>query len=94
MVKGFKYFTGYNDAKKCRPLCIFHPKMSAYRKDFYETKYMCVCLYIHIYIYIYIYIYILTKDDESLEKYKGIWEKVKNSLKKESDSEQSKIMKR
>ena len=40
--------------------------MSAYRKDFDETK----------------YISFLVKDDELLEKYNGIWEKVKNSLKK------------
>ena len=38
--KGFKYFIGYKDAKKIRPLCIFLPKMSSYRKDFDETKYM------------------------------------------------------
>ena len=31
--KGFKYFTGYKDAKKIRPLCIFLPKMSTYRRD-------------------------------------------------------------
>ena len=36
---GFRYFIGYEDAK-IRPLCIFLPKMSAYRKDFDETKYM------------------------------------------------------
>ena len=35
--KGFKYFIGYKDAK-IRPLCIFLPKMSAYRRDFDETK--------------------------------------------------------
>ena len=29
----------------------------------------------------------LIKDDELLEKYSGIWEKVKNSIKKEFDSE-------
>ena len=29
----------------------------------------------------------LTKDDELLEKYSEIWEKVKNSLKKEFDNE-------
>ena len=29
---GFKYFIGYKDAKKVRPLCAFLPKMSAYRK--------------------------------------------------------------
>ena len=38
--KGFKYFIGYKDAKKIRPLCIFLPKMTAYRKDFNKTKYM------------------------------------------------------
>ena len=37
--KGFKYFIGYKDAK-IRPLCIFLPKMSAYRRDSDETKYM------------------------------------------------------
>ena len=35
---GFRYFIGYEDAK-IRPLCIFLPKMSAYRKDSDETKY-------------------------------------------------------
>ena len=38
--KGFEYCIGYKDNKKIRPLCIFLPKMSAYRKDFDETKYM------------------------------------------------------
>ena len=52
--------------KKIKPLCIFLPKMTAYRKDFDETK----------------YISFLIKDDEFLEKYNEIWEKVKNSLKK------------
>ena len=47
--KGFKYFIGYRDAKKHRSLCIFLPKVSAYRRDFDVTKY--------IYIYIYIYIF-------------------------------------
>ena len=45
--------------------------MSAYRKDFDETKYTSV----------------LIKDDELLKKYNKIWKKVKNSLKKEYDSE-------
>ena len=67
--KGFKYFIGYKDAK-IRPLCIFLPKMSAYRRDFDETKYMSF----------------LIKDDELLEKYNEIWEKVKNSIKEEFDS--------
>ena len=38
--KGFKYFIGYKDAKKFRPLCLFPPKMREYRTDFDETKYM------------------------------------------------------
>ena len=67
--KGFKYLIGYRDAK-IRPLCIFLPKMSAYRRDFDETKYMSF----------------LIKDDELLEKYNEIWEKVKNSIRKEFDS--------
>ena len=45
--------------------------MSACRKDFDETK----------------YISFLIKDDELLEKYNEIWEKVKNILKKDFDSE-------
>ena len=31
---------GYKNAKKNKPLCIFLPKMNAYRKYFDETKYM------------------------------------------------------
>ena len=68
--KGFKYFICYKDAKKIKPLCIFLPKMTEYRKDFDETK----------------YIYFLIKDDELLEQYNEIWEKLKNSLKKELGS--------
>ena len=26
----FKYFIGYKDAEKIRPLCIFHPEMDIY----------------------------------------------------------------
>ena len=35
---GFKYFIGYKDDRKVRPLCIILPKMFAYRNDFDETK--------------------------------------------------------
>ena len=45
--------------------------MSAYRRDFDEIK----------------YISFLIKDDELLKKYNEIWDKVKNSIKKEFDSE-------
>ena len=51
--------------EKIRPLWIFLPNMSAYRKDFDETT----------------YIYFLIKDDELLEKYNEIWVKVKNIIK-------------
>ena len=40
-----------------------------YRRDFDETKYLCF----------------LVKDDELLEKYNDIWEKVSQSIKKELD---------
>ena len=55
--KGFKYLIGYKDAKKIKLLCIFLPKMTVYRKDFDETK----------------YISFLIKDNELLEKYNEIW---------------------
>ena len=45
---------------------MFLPRMSAYRRDFDETK----------------YISLLKKDGELLEKYDGIWEMVQNSIKK------------
>ena len=38
--KGFRYFIGYKDAKKIRLLCIFLPKITTYRRDFGETKYI------------------------------------------------------
>ena len=47
--------------------------MTAYRKDFDETKYMSF----------------LIKDDELLERYNDIWEEVKDSLKIEFDSERA-----
>ena len=31
--KDFRYFIGYKDTN-IRPLCIFFPKISAYRRDF------------------------------------------------------------
>ena len=55
---------------KSEAFCIFLPKMTVYRKDFDGTK----------------YISLLIKDDELLEKYNEIWEKIKNSLKKEFGS--------
>ena len=54
--KGLRYFVGYKDSKKIIPLCIFLPKMTAYRKDFDQAKFMSF----------------LIKDDELLEKYNEI----------------------
>ena len=68
---GLKYFIGYKNDKKIRPLCIFLPKMSACRTDFDETKYISFFI----------------RDDELLEKYNDIWEQVKNSIRKEFESE-------
>ena len=64
--KEFAYFIGDKDAKKTRPLCIFLSKMTAYRKDFDETKYLSF----------------LIKDHKFLEKYNKILENIKNSFKK------------
>lgn len=38
--KGFKYFIGYNNDEKVKPLCIIILKMRGYLKDFDESKYM------------------------------------------------------
>ena len=56
--------------KKIRPLCIFLPKTSAYRRDFDKTK--CISF--------------LIKDEKLLEKYNEIWKKVSNIIKNELDS--------
>ena len=68
--KEVKYFIGYKDAKKIILFSIFLPKMSAYRKDFDETKYLSS---------------VLIKDDKLLRKYNKIWKKVKNTIDKELD---------
>ena len=67
--KGFKYFIGYKDARKLGPYMCFTQKMIAFRREFDQTNYMSF----------------LIKDDELLEKYNGIWEKVKN-IKKRFDN--------
>ena len=68
--KGFKYFIGYKDDKKIRPLCIFLPKMSVYGKDLDGTKHMSF----------------LMKDDELLKNTMKFEKNVINGLKKEFDS--------
>ena len=34
----FKYFIGYKHAIKIKPLCVFLSKMTAYKREFDETK--------------------------------------------------------
>ena len=71
--KHYKYFIGYlyND-HKVKPLHIMLPKTSAYVKSYYgQTKWM----------------YFLIEDDDLLEKYNTIWDKVSADIKKEFDSE-------
>ena len=66
-VKKHKYFIlCENDYEKVLPLRIIFRRMSAYRKDFDETKYMSF----------------LIKNSELLQKYNGIWNKVSNIIKK------------
>ena len=52
--KGFKCFIACKDNEKVKPSQIMLPKMSEYRRNFNETKYMSF----------------LMKDNELLEKYK------------------------
>ena len=68
--KWCKYFIGYKNTKKIKPLCAFVRKMTAYRKDFDEVKYVCF----------------LIKDDKLLEKCNEIWDKVSCTIENEFDS--------
>ena len=71
--KNYKYFTGYlYNGNKVKPLNIMLPETSAYVKSYDgQTKLM----------------YFLIEDDDLLEKYNTIWDKVSADIKKEFDSE-------
>ena len=69
--KDFRYFIGYKDDKQIRPLCIYFPKVSAYRIDFGETECM----------------YFMIKEEKVFDKYMEIWEKVNNIIKEFFNSE-------
>ena len=71
--KNCKYFIGYlYNGHKVKPLHIIIPKTSPYVKSYdRQTKWM----------------YFLIKDDDLLEKYKTIWDKVSADIKKGSDSD-------
>ena len=63
--EGFEYFIGYQEGEIVRPLCIILPQVSGYIKYFEnEDKNMSF----------------LIKDDEVWEKYKQIWDVIKNKL--------------
>ena len=71
--KNYKYFIDYfyND-HKVKPLHKMLPKTSAYVRSFDgQTKWM----------------YFLTEDDDLLEKYNTLWDKVSADIKREFDSE-------
>ena len=65
-----KYFIGYKIDKKIVVLCILLPKMNGYKKRFDKTNYMSF----------------LIKDNELLEKYNKIWDKISNNTKTRFDS--------
>ena len=71
--KNYKYFIGYlYHDHKAKPLIIMLPKTNAYVKSYDgQTKRM----------------YFLTEDDDLLEKYNTIWDKVSANIKKEIYSE-------
>ena len=74
--KNYKYFIGYllND-HKVKPFHIMLPKTSAYVKRYDgQTR----------------WIYFSTEDDDLLEKYNTVWDKVSADIKKEFDSEHNK----
>ena len=71
--KNYKYFIGYlYNGNKVKPLNIMLPKTSSYVKSYDgHTKWM----------------YFLIEDEDLLEKYNTIWDKVSADINKEFDSE-------
>ena len=62
---GFKYFVGYKEGEIVKPLCIILPQMSGYIKYFENGgKNMSFVI----------------KDDDVLDKYNEIWDKIKETL--------------
>ena len=62
---GFKYFIGYKEGEIVKPLCIILPQMSGYIKYFENGgKNMCFMI----------------KDDDVLDTYNKIWDKIKTKL--------------
>ena len=61
--EGFKYFIGYQEGEIVKPLCIILPQMSGYIK-YIENGGKNMSF--------------LIKEDKVWEKYKHIWDKIKN----------------
>ena len=62
---GCKYFIGYKEGKVVKPLCIILPQMTGYIK-YFENGGKNVSFVI--------------KDDDVLDKYREIWDKIKETL--------------
>ena len=61
----FKYFTGYKEGKIVKPLCFVLPQMNGYIKYFENgDKSMSF----------------VVRDDDVLDKYNKIWDKIKTDL--------------
>ena len=63
--EGFKYFIGYQDNEIVKPLCIILPQMSGYIKYFQSSRKNMS---------------FMVKDDNVLDKYTKIWDKIKEKL--------------
>ena len=62
---GFKYFIGHKEGQIIKPLCIILPQMCGYIKYFENgVKNMCF----------------IAKNDNALDKYNEIWDKIKEKL--------------
>ena len=61
-----KYFIGYKNNKEIRPLCIFFPEMSMYKRCSDKTK----------------RIYFMIKGEKKIDKYMTVWEEISNKIKK------------
>ena len=62
---GFKYFIGYKEGEIVKPLCIILPQMIGYIKYFENGKRN---------------MFFVIKDDDLLDKYIEIWDKIKETL--------------
>ena len=62
---GFKYFIGYKEGEIVKPLCIILPQMSGYIKYFGNGGNNMS---------------FMVKDDNLLDKYNKIWDKIKDKL--------------